>query len=73
MTCPGLAEGVVRLEGGWGVGPEGSEPGAVDASVNERDRLTRVEDDCGAGGELSIEENAISRMKLLIDGECEAL
>ena len=52
---PELVEGGVVFEDVWGVGPEAAEPWAVDAAVDEVDRLAGVEEQGGAGGEFAVD------------------
>ena len=61
---PKLVEGFFCLEDGWGVRPEAAEPEAIKAAVDEMDLLARVEDQSGAGGEFSINDDEVVGARL---------
>src|SRR6185437_6855042 len=57
---PKAGEVGVGEEDVWGVRPEASEPGAVDAAVDEERGLACVEEQRGAGGELAVDEDEVA-------------
>ena len=59
-TGPELTEGVFCLKDMGGVGPEAAVPEAVDAAVDQVDLLAGVEDQRGAGGEFSVDDDEVA-------------
>jgi hypothetical protein len=59
LTGPEMAEGIVSFEDVRSVGPEAAVPRAVNATVHQVHRFLRVEEQRGASGELTIDENKV--------------
>ena len=64
----GVVEEDVGVAGPEGAGPKTSKPRAVDATVDEEDRLAGVEEQGGAGGEFAVDEDEIAGLAFLVDG-----